>query len=115
MTLRSQLRGTVDNVRRLVSGTTLRDLLPPSIVSTLLFIRDSIPRALGFTDGPQAHLTGIIVFSVFLIIASLSLLTWVALLFAIVALPVAGLRLIPAVDDLWPLARADWPLWSVQT
>lgn len=114
MTIRSQVIGTLTNIRSLVSGASLRDLLPPSIVSTILFFRDSLPRALGFTEGARGHITGVVVFTVFLIVASATLLTYVAIVFFIVAMPPAVARLIPAVNDRWPLSVSSWPFWQVR-
>ncbi len=114
-TIRRQLAGFAANVRDLFFTASVDDLLPPSVVSTLVFIRDSVPRAFGFTDTPTEHITGIVVFSVALILGSFTTLTVVAVVFALVALPMAALRLWPAVDERWPFRPRDWPFWEVQT
>lgn len=110
--LREQAVGTAANVRRLLSSLSIDDLLPPSVVSTLVFVRDSVPRAFGFGT-PEEHITGIVVFSAFLVIASFTLLTFVAVAFFLLAMPIALLRLIPAINKRWPLSAEMWPFWSV--
>jgi hypothetical protein len=79
-----------------------------------VFFQNSLPRSLGFTATARGHITGIIVFSLFMVIASATLLTYVAVLFFILAMPVAVLRLIPAVNAAWPLSPAAWPFWWVR-
>jgi len=114
MSLRDQAVGTLANVRSLLSSATLDSLVPPSVYTTLVWARDTIPRAFGFSSR-TGHITGIIGFTAVLIIGSFTILTAVAVLFFVAAIPIATLRLIPAVNDRWPFAPEDWPLWEVRT
>ncbi len=109
-----QAQGTVDNVTDLYADIEAADLIPPSILSTLVFVRDSLPKALGFTDEAAQHIANVVVFSVVLVVASLTTLTVVAVVFFAIAMPVAVARLVPAVNDLWPVRSGDWPFWEVQ-
>ncbi len=114
MGLRSQVTGTLANLRVTATTVTLGDLLPPSIVSTLVWARDTIPRGLGFAPR-TGHLTGVIALTAVMIIASATLLTAVALAFFAIAFPIALLRFIPAVNRRWPLETGNWPLWDVRS
>lgn len=107
-----QIAGTLRNIRGLVSGATLQGILPPSIYSTLVWVANTLPRSLGFGSRTQ-HITGVVAFTLVLIIASLTILTAVAIAFFLVAMPIALLRLVPAVEKRWPLSGAAWPLWEV--
>ncbi len=109
-----QLRGTAANTRDLVTGVSLGNLLPPSILSTLAFIRDAVPRSVGFADTAARQATGVVVVAITMVVASLTVLTWLAVAFAVLFGPLALLRLIPAVDDRWPLSASTWPLWEVR-
>lgn len=109
-----QLRGWLANLWAAITGARLSDVLPPSWLSTLAFIRDSLPRSLGFTNSLTSQLTGVIVFAVVLVVASFTLLTYVAIVYALVFGTVALLRAIPAVNRRWPWTAGDWPLWEVR-
>ena len=108
-----QLTGTLRNIRGLVSGATLQGILPPSVYSILVWIRDTVPRSLGFGSRTQ-HITGVVALTLVMIIASLTILTAVAIAFFLVAMPIALLRLIPAVEQRWPLSASAWPFWEVR-
>lgn len=114
MRIISQISGTLSNIRQVFSGATLQGLLPPSIYSSLIWAVNTLPRGLGFTSSRIQHITGVFALTIVMIIASLTILTYVALAFFVVAFPIALLRLIPAVDRRWPLDEAAWPLWEVQ-
>lgn len=107
-----QLRGWGANLWDVVTTTRLGDVLPPSIVGLILFIRDSVPRSLGFTDSLMRHVTGVVVLVVFMVLASLGVLTIVALFYGVIFGSLALLRLFPAVNSRWPLSESDWPLWD---
>lgn len=109
-----QVRGWARNVYQLFTRLDPRQLLPAAWVSTLVFLRDSLPRALGFTRSNRSHITGVVVFSIFLVVASFTILTYVAVLFFLLAMPIALLRLWPAVNQRWPLSASSWPLWTVK-
>lgn len=109
-----QIRGWASNVRTFFRTVSVSDLLPPSVLSTIRFIASSFPRSLGFASGPKEQITGSIVFAVFLVVVSLSILTAVAVVFLIVTLPFGLLRLIPVVNRYWPLSPELWPLWSLE-
>lgn len=108
-----QLRGTASNVRDFASFTSLQELVPPAVYSTLVWMRDTLPRGLGFSER-RRHITGVVGLAVVMIVASFTILTAVAIIFFVIAMPIAILRFIPAVNKRWPLAAADWPLWEVQ-
>jgi len=108
-----QVRGWGANVRALFTRLDPRQLLPGAWVSTLLFLRDSLPRSLGFTNSARGHITGVVVFTIFLVVASFTILTYVAVAFFILAMPIALLRLWPFIDRHWPLDATKWPLWTV--
>lgn len=110
----NQIRGTASNVRSLFSSATLKGLLPPSWYSTLIWIRDTLPRSLGFTGSRIKQLTGVVAFSIVLVIASASLLTYVAIVYLIIFGSIGLLRLIPAVHRRWPFSASSWPLWTVR-
>ena len=110
----AQLRGTLANAWATVTGASLADVLPPSIYSTIIWTRDTVPRGLGWADR-RAHITGVIALTAVMIIASLSLLTTVAIAYFVVAFPIALLRLVPAVEQRWPWTASDWPLWTVRS
>jgi hypothetical protein len=112
MSLREQVTGTARNVAR--TDVDLLDLLPPSIAGTLLWARDTVPRGLGYSSR-TSHITGVIALTVVLIIASATVLTFVAVAYFIVAFPVALARYIPAVEARWPLSASAWPFWTVQS
>jgi hypothetical protein len=108
-----QLRGAWANAYEVATTATLNDLLPPSIISTIAFFRDAIPRSLGYADSTMRHVTGIVVVSLTMILGSLTIATPVAIIFAAVSGTAALLRLLPAVEDRWPVTEDDWPLWTV--
>jgi len=112
MMVLNQIRGTIANSGQTIASISLLDLLPPSIVSTLLWIRDTVPRGLGFADR-TGHITGVVALTIVLIISSFGLLTVFAIGFFGVAFPLALLRVVPFVNDNWPLSESAWPLWSV--
>lgn len=110
---KDQIEGWIGAVVGVVRGVSLRDLLPAPAIRTLKFIFDSVPKGLGFTDGPGAHIVNVGVLTVAMIVASLGTLTIVGVIFFVVMLPIALLRLWPAVESRWPLSRSDWPFWNV--
>lgn len=112
MSLRDQVSGTARNL--LSTDVDLIDVLPPSIVGTLLWMRDTIPRGLGFSSR-TSHITGVFALAVVMIIASGTFLTVLAIAFVVVMLPIALLRYIPAVEQRWPVTAADWPFWTVKS
>jgi hypothetical protein len=111
-----QMWGFLANIGALITGTGLRDVLPPWvadwILGTITFLVDSVPKAFGFTDTPQEHLLGIVVVSVALVLFSFTTLTIVAVVFAVIATPIALLRFFPAVEQRWPLSSTSWSPWS---
>lgn len=109
-----QLWAATQNLASTLRGVRLRDLLPPSILSTLMFVRDSLPRSMGFTSSRTSHLTGVVVFSIALVVFSFTLLTYVAIVWVLVFGGLGVLRLFPAVEARWPLTASSWPLWSVK-
>lgn len=109
-----QIRGTAGNVRSLFSAATLQGLLPPYIYETLVWIRDTLPRSLGFTGSRIKQLTGVVAFSIVMVLASATLLTWVAVVYLIVFGSLGLLRLIPAVHRRWPVSASSWPFWTVK-
>lgn len=113
MSAKDEAEGTVDNVKGTASQMELVDVLPPSIAGTLIWARDTIPRGLGFADRTK-NITGVIGLTFVMIIASATMLTYVAVAYAAIALPIALLRFIPAVDRRWPIDKESWPFWKVQ-
>jgi len=109
-----QMAGALKNFWALFSDTGLNDLLPQSWVDTIIWIRDSFPRSLGFADNPQEQLINVVVFTVAMVVVSLATLTYIAIPYALLFIPVALLRFWPAVDDRWPVSPSSWPLWSVR-
>lgn len=110
----TQIKGTLGNVRSGLADIELVDVLPPSVVSTLIWARDTIPRGLGFADR-TGHVTGVIALTIVMIVASATLLTVVAVGYFIVAMPIALLRYIPSIEQRWPWTTTDWPFWSVKS
>lgn len=108
-----QITGYFRNLWGLVAGFELGELFPPFVVGLLIWTRDTLPRALGFSARDD-HITGVIAFTLVLVISSLGILTTVAIYFFIVFWPIALLRLVPAVEARWPFDAASWPLWTVQ-
>lgn len=108
-----QLRGTVQNILEFLSFASLEELVPPAVYSSLVWIRDTIPRGLGFSDR-RGHITGIVGLTVVMIVASLTILTAVAIVYFVIAMAIAVTRFIPAVDDRWPFSASAWPFWEVQ-
>ena len=113
-----QVYGWLQNVWLVLMTVNFRDLFPgwivDQIVSTLVFIRDSLPRSLGFTSSLPRHITGVAVFTVAMIVASATALTYVAIPYALVFGSVALLRLWPAVNSRWPVDESSWPFWNVK-
>lgn len=108
-----QILGWIGSVAGIIRGIAPIDLLPPSVLSTIRFIGDKLPQGLGFTNGPKDHIVGSVVFSVFLVVASLSVLTYVAVVFLVVTLPFGLLRLWPVINRYWPLSPEMWPFWNL--
>ncbi|MEF8856881.1 MAG: hypothetical protein V5A16_05605 [Haloplanus sp.] len=105
-----------DYFRNLWKGSgdaSLRELLPPALVDVLLWTRDTVPRGLGFADR-TGHLIGTFALALVMVIASLTLLTWLAIAYLIVMLPIALLRFFDAVDSRWPVDESSWPFWTVR-
>jgi hypothetical protein len=109
-----QITGWFGNLRDLYGNLTLRDLLPPSFISLLVFVRDSVPLGLGFTDSNAQFFAGVVRLTVVMVVASLGFLTFVAVVYFPLAMIFVGLRFFPAVDSWWPWSKSDWPLWEVQ-
>lgn len=106
----------VDFLKNLWKGvldTRLRELMPPAVVDVLLWTRDTVPRGLGFADR-ESHLTGTFALAIVLIIASLSVLTWLAVGYLLVMLPIAVARFSDPIDKRWPVGTKDWPLWELR-
>lgn len=108
-----QITGTLRNAWGLISNPDLGQLLPPFIVGLLIWMRDTIPRGLGFAER-SAHITGVFALAIVMVVSSVGLLTYVAVVYLFIALPIALLRLVPAVERRWPFSAADWPLWTVR-
>lgn len=108
-----QLRGAIGNLGGFIRGIDAADLIPPSIYSTLLWIRDTFPRSLGFASRARMF-TASIAFGFVLIISSLGVLTPLGIAWMAFFAPLAALRLIPVVEAHWPVSASDWPLWEVQ-
>lgn len=108
------IRGTARNIASTMKDIELGDLLPPSIVSLIIWGRDTIPRGLGFSNR-TGHLTGVVALTIVMIIASATLLTYVAAVYFAVAFPIALLRVFPPVERRWPLSASDWPFWTVKS
>ncbi|MFC7216469.1 hypothetical protein ACFQO4_20635 [Saliphagus sp. GCM10025334] len=109
-----QMKGWLANIWLVVSTVSIADLFPPWVVSTLIFIRDSLPRSLGFTSSLPRHITGVAVFTAAMVISSLGILTYVAIPYALFFGALALFRLWPAVNDRWPVDESSWPLWTVR-
>jgi len=110
-----QVRGALGTLWAGVTSAGLSEILPPSIVSLLAFVADAGPRSIGFADDPFAQLSGVIVVSAAMVVASFGLLTYAAVAFALLFGPVALVRFIPFIDERWPLASRSWPLWGVDS
>lgn len=110
----NQLTGTGRNIMSTIGEASLVDLIPPSFVSIIIWGRDTIPRGLGFASR-TGHLTGVIALTIVMIVASATLLTYVAAVYFLIAFPIALLRLIPAVETRWPWDEGSWPLWTVKS
>lgn len=108
-----QARGTLANLGAFIGEIEAGDLLPPSILSTLLWIRDTFPRSLGFSERARMF-TASIAFGAVLVISSLGVLTPVGIAWAVWFGGLAGLRLVPAVEERWPWDKSSWPFWEVQ-
>jgi hypothetical protein len=108
------VRETLGNAAATVGDIELTDLLPPSIASLLIWMRDTIPRGLGFASR-TGHITGTVSLAAVMVIASATLLTVVAVVYLAIALPIALLRLVPPVERRWPWGTADWPFWTVKS
>ncbi|WP_306055430.1 hypothetical protein [Natronococcus wangiae] len=108
-----EIRGTGGNVKETTRDFKLTHLIPPSILSILVWGRDTIPRGLGFADR-TGHLTGVFGLTVVMIIASGTFLTAAAVIYFMIAIWFPLLRLIPTVDDWWPVDESSWPLWEVK-
>lgn len=109
-----QAKGTLSNAREAVSDFELGDLLPPWIAQTVVFVRDSLPRSIGFSSTAGEQLTATVTWSVALVVASATILTPVGVVWVLLFGPIALLRLIPAVEERWPLNEQSWPLWEVR-
>lgn len=112
MGLTAQVKGWLANVLALFSPSTLEASMPPSVWSTLVFVRDSVPRGLGFTNR-RDHIAGVIALTIVMVVSSLGTLTYVAIVYFFLFMPVALLRLWPVVDKYWPFSEKSWPFWSV--
>lgn len=97
----SQAAGFVRNARSAIRRTGPDDVLPPWIVSTLAWMRQQIPRTLGYGSAYE-QMTGSIVLAIAMIVASFGILTWLAA-FMLIPFFVGVARLLPVVDDNWPL------------
>lgn len=109
-----QTYGWFANLWKVLRTVELRDLFPQWIITQLIFIRDSLPRSLGFTSSIARQLTGVVVFTVTMIVASATLLTYVAVVYALIFGWLALFRLWPAVNQRWPVNESSWPFWQVR-
>lgn len=100
----AQIRGFAENLWASITGATWEGFLPPSIVSTIKFLAQSVPDAFGF-GSRQDQLRGSVVL-IFVSLLSSVLTLGATLVFVGVfgfTLFVGVLRHIPAVDANWPL------------
>lgn len=110
-----QVGGAFRNLFGSITTAGLSDLLPPSVVSLIVFVADAGPRSVGFADDPWSQLSAVVVVTVAMVLASFGILTWAAVGFALFFGPPALLRFFPAVDDRWPLSASAWPFWRVNS
>jgi hypothetical protein len=108
-----QARGTLSNLGGFIGDIEAGDLLPPSVVSTLIWVRDTFPRSLGFSERARMF-TASIAFGLVLVISSLGVLTPVGIAWAVFFGGLAALRLVPVVEDYWPWDASSWPFWEVR-
>lgn len=110
---RDQVEGFLGSVTSVVRNTSISDLLPPSVVSTIRWVANTLPMSLGFTDGPRKHIIGVAVVSAGMVLVSLGTLTPIGIVYFVLLMPISLLRLWPAVNDRWPLGPEDWPFWNL--
>jgi hypothetical protein len=88
------------------------DALPEAWRSTIVFLANSFPRSLGFTSDPGDQLVNVVIFTILMIVASATTLTAVAIIYALIFLPLALLRFWPVINDNWPVDENSW-IWSI--
>jgi hypothetical protein len=108
-----QVAGAVRNIGGFLRGIDAPDLIPPSIYGTLVWIRDTFPRSLGFAERARMF-SASLAFAAVLVISSFGVLTAVGIAWAVFFGSLAALRIFPAVEARWPVDSDSWPFWEVQ-
>lgn len=93
-----QLGATLGNWWDLFVETEARDVIPPTVLSTLAWLRDRLPYAFGLTGSPAEQVRASVVLGVATILGIVTSL--LALIFLVTG-TVGLFRLIPVVDRGW--------------
>lgn len=99
-----QVWGFLQNAWGVITGLAPDDVAPPSIVSTWEWLKQQVPRAVGLGT-PQEQLSASVVLAIAAVLTSLftgGVTLFFVAVFA-VTFGVGVLRLVPVVDDLWPV------------
>jgi len=95
-----QTGSAIRGLGELISGLRPNSVLPPSVVSTIDWVKKQVPLALG-AGSPQEQLTASVVVAVVMVVSSFGFLTPAAVLM-VVPFGIGLLRLFPAFDDrIW--------------
>ncbi|ARS90792.1 hypothetical protein [Natrarchaeobaculum aegyptiacum] len=108
-----QLRGTVSNITGLVGNLNPIALLPPTVRSSLVWVRDAYPRGLGFADRETHTMSFVAVFGL-LLLKTGWWLTILSILYFVLMFPIVVARYIPAVEQRWPFDKDSWPFWTMK-
>lgn len=102
----AQLKGFAMNVWLFIVGLKPDSVLPPSIVSTLRWLRDQVPRAFGLGTRNE-QITSSIVLTVVTFLTGFVTggLAWLIIAVWVVTFLLGTLRLWPFIDDWWMRAR----------
>ncbi|WP_254810606.1 hypothetical protein [Natronosalvus amylolyticus] len=103
-------RQHLGNIWAVLQTVSLGDLLPPwlreNIRDTWKWLKQQVPNVVGYRATPYEQMVASVALALVMVLASLGILTWLALVM-IVPFLVGAARLNPVVDRAWPLADTN--------